>query len=174
MEVCPRWRAAWEGAILEIRSRCWRHGRHVCRFEWPHQPQEWLGGHAQEWGEQHCSWPWIAMAGCGTHCPRAKAGCPGLPRVGVPCGRADFWEPPSSTDLWHTSAVAIGGQRTSCRAGERVGRLMWECQEREMWPGSSFVPNQILSSAHFLYFLPCSSSMLHLGQPLSQCPYQSC
>lgn len=63
----------------------------MCRFGWPHQPQEQLGGHKQEWGKQHCSqWPWVAMAGSGTGCPRARVGCPGVPRAEVPCDRADF------------------------------------------------------------------------------------
>ena len=55
-----------------MQSRCWRHGKHMCRFEWPHQPQEQLGAKAGV-GEKHClQWPWVAVAGNGTGCPRAR------------------------------------------------------------------------------------------------------
>lgn len=158
---------AWEGAILKMRRAGTGDMGNTCRSEWPHQPQEQLGAVSRT-GETVLLT--VAM-GSGTGFPRAREGCPNIPRVGMPCGWADFWEPPSSTHMWHVSAVAIGRQKRPCRAEKRAGRVRWGCEVGEMSFGSSFAPHQVLSSAHFLNFLPYSSLQ---GQPLFQSLYQFC
>lgn len=54
--------------------------------------------HRSHWGPQagveelwHCSqWPQVPVAGSGTGSPRARVGCAGVPRAGVPHSQADF------------------------------------------------------------------------------------
>lgn len=96
----------------------------------------------------------IAHSGSGS--PRDRKGSPGIPRAGKPHGWADFWEPPSSTHLWHISSVAIGRQ--------------WQCrrQSRETKVGMSGKRNMIwliicsLSGA-FLCQFPLFPSILLAG-----------